>query len=309
MGTRIPLPSELANSPFLVGHARRSGIAPGRLRGADLARPFHGVRVPETVPLDLLGLCRAYAQRMRRCEVFSHWTAAALHGLPIVKRADDVIDVAAAEPHGLPRARGVRGHRVRPDLITVGLLHGLRVVSPVDAWCQLAAEATERELVVVGDALVRRRRPVATMAELHRAVERMAGRRGHRRLTRALARVRARTDSPAETELRLDLVDAGLPEPAVNVDLRDARGRLIAIGDLVYAEYRILVEYDGDHHRTDRAQYARDVDRLDDLAAAGWRVIRFNASHVGRRRADRIERVREALVAAGWQPAPLRKRR
>jgi very-short-patch-repair endonuclease len=310
MGARVPLPIGFANSPFHVAHARRSGVTLGRLRGADLASPFRGVRVPDSIPLDLLVLCAAYAQRMRQCEVFSHRTAAALHGLPTVAaHADGAIDVAAAVPHGLPRARGVRGHRVRPDLITVGMLHGLRVVSPVDAWCQLAAESTERELIVMGDALVRRQRPLATMAELRRAVDRMAGRRGHRRLKRAHARVRARTDSPAETELRLDLMDAGLPEPAVNVDLRDARGALIAIGDLVYAEYRILVEYDGDHHRTDRAQYARDIDRLDDLAAAGWRVIRFNASHVGRRRVDRIERVREALVAAGWQPAPQHVRR
>lgn len=303
VGARIGLPAELAGSPFAVARARRAGIGEGRLRGADLARPFHGVRVPSSDDLDLLAVCRAYRERMRPCEVFTHRTAAALHGLPVAgRRPDGAIDVAAAEPHGIPRARGVRGHRVRRDLVRVGSIMGLRVVSAVDAWCQLAAELTERELVVIGDALVRRQRPIAPLDELHRAVARTAGRRGHRRLVRALARVRARTDSPAETELRLDLVDAGLPEPDVNMPIRDASGRPIAIGDLVYSRWRVLVEYDGDHHRTDRAQYARDVDRLDDLAHAGWRVIRFNATHVGRRRADRIERVRAALIAADWAP-------
>jgi very-short-patch-repair endonuclease len=247
---------------------------------------------------------------MRRCEAFSHRTAAALHGLPVAgRRADGAIDVAAAEPHGLPRARGVRGHRVRPDLVSVGAIGGLRIVSAVDAWCQLAAELSERELVVIGDALVRRQHPLATMDALRRAVARMGGRRGSRRLARALTRVRPRTDSPAETELRLDLIDAGLPEPDVNVPIHDVSGRQIALGDLVYAEWRVVVEYDGEHHREDRAQYSRDVDRLDDLAHAGWRVIRFNASHVGRRRAERIDRVRVALIAAGWTPPDRRSRR
>jgi hypothetical protein len=255
------------------------------------------------VDLDLLTVCRAYAERMRPCEAFSHRTAAALHGLPVDgRRPDGTIDVAAAEPHGMPRARGVRGHRVRPELVSVTTTDGLRMISAVDAWCQLAAELTERELVVVGDALVRRQHPLATMDALRRAAARTGGRRGSRRLAGALSRVRPRTDSPAETELRLDLIEAGLPEPAVNVPIHDARGRQIALGDLVYADWRVVVEYDGEHHREDRAQYARDVDRLDDLAQAGWRVIRFNASHVGRRRGERIDRVRVALIAAGWTP-------
>lgn len=119
--------------------------------------------------------------------------------------------------------------------------------------------------------------------------------------------VRPRTDSPTETELRLDLVEFGLPEPEVNVDIFDSFGRLIAIGDLVYRRYRVIVEYDGDHHRRDRAQYERDVDRLDDLARAGWRVVRFNRSHRGIRRRQRLERVHEALLAAGWTPSSLTK--
>lgn len=47
------------------------------------------------------------------------------------------------------------------------------------------------------------------------AVEQLAGRRGTPALRRALERVRARTDSPKETEIRLAIIDAGLPEPEV----------------------------------------------------------------------------------------------
>ena len=84
---------------FSVRRGRKAGLGAGRLRGPDLARPFHGVRVRGTVELDLLAICRAYAERMRPCEVFTHRTAAALHGLPVRgTRPDGEIDVAAIAP-------------------------------------------------------------------------------------------------------------------------------------------------------------------------------------------------------------------
>ena len=273
-----------------------------RLRAGDLEIPFSGVRTPARRGATLLDRCAAYAQRMRPCEVFTHRTAAILHGLPVRPPVDGRLDVGAFTPNGLPRAAGVRGHRVRAGDVRVVTLRGLRVVSAVDAWCQLAAQLSVRELVIVGDALVRRNHPIATLAELRAAVARHVGRRGHRALTEAMELVRPRTDSPAETELRLDVVAHGLPEPQVNVDIFDHRGRRIAIGDLAYPEFRVLAEYDGEQHRTDDTQYARDVDRLDDLARAGWRVVRVNRSHRGIRRTARLERLREALIAAGWTP-------
>ena len=43
--------------------------------------------------------------------------------------------------------------------------------------------------------------------------------------------------------------------------------------DLVDAEHRFGLDYQGDHHRTDRAQYRRDQNKLSRLAAAGWTVF------------------------------------
>lgn len=302
MPPRRSLPQQFLVDPFAVGAARAVGVGEGRLRGGDLTRPFHGVRMSRTAePLSVEERCRAYAVRMRPCEVFSHRTAAALHGLPLPFRDGGDLDVAAVTPHGLPRAAGVRGHRIQAGAPVV-VVRGFRATSAVEAWCQLAPELTLRQLVAVGDGLVRRQRPLAVMSELRTAVSQHAGRRGHRRLVAALHSVRERTDSPAETDLRLDLMEFGLPEPEVNVDILDASGRRIAIGDLVYPGFRVLVEYDGGQHREDGVQYARDVDRLDDVARAGWRIIRFNRSHRGARRQERLARVREALARAGWSP-------
>jgi very-short-patch-repair endonuclease len=49
----------------------------------------------------------------------------------------------------------------------------------------------------------------------------------------------------------------------------------------VYPEHRVLVEYDGAVHFATEHQAFRDIDRLDRLMAAGWRVIRVNRSHLG----------------------------
>ncbi|MEL4319625.1 DUF559 domain-containing protein [Leifsonia sp. YIM 134122] len=133
-------------------------------------------------------------------------------------------------------------------------------------------------------------------------MQRYRRRRGCRTLKAALLAVRAGTDSAPETELRLDLVELGLPEPEVNGIIRATDGRQIAIGDLVFRRYRVLVEYDGEQHRSDARQYHRDVDRLDDVAEEGWRVFRVNKTHRGIRRQRVLERVRAALIARGWTP-------
>jgi hypothetical protein len=298
-----PLPADLERAAFATSAARAMGVGEGRLRGRDLQRPFHGVRVRADGPLLLEQRCRAKLVTMRPGDVFSHATACALYKIPVPRNLlEDRIHVASFHPARIPRGRGVRGHRLKPDGTQVTRWRGLPLVSPEDAWCQLGPTASERDLVVAGDALLGRHDPLSTPDRMRAAVDRYVGRRGHPRLVAAIERVRAGTDSPAESELRLDLVDYGLPEPDVNVVIRDRRGRQMAIGDLVYRRYRVLVEYDGEQHRVDDDQFGRDVDRLDDVMHDGWRVIRFTKKHRGAERRARLERVREALVERGWQP-------
>ena len=198
----------------------------------------------------------------------------------------------------------MRGHEAADGLLRVGVVAGLPAVHPVDAWCQLGATLTVRQLVVIGDSLTRRKHPIANRSELAAVVEAWAPRRGARGLRQALALVRENTDSQQETELRLDAADAGLPEPEVNGVIVDERGRFVAYGDLVYREYRTLLEYDGEQHRLDDRQFARDVGRLDDLARLGWRVVRVTKQHRGAQRHERLERVRESLMSRGWVPVP-----
>lgn len=237
-------------------------------------------------------------------QFFSHVTAALLHGLPLPLRLLEQTDVDVGTNLRTRRrkGRGVRGHLIPAEHAHVILVDQLPVSSAIDVWTQLSAVLTLDELVMLGDALVRRHKPLATMEELAAAVTRHTGHSGARRLREALTLVRPRTDSARETQTRLLIVRAGLPEPEVNPALTNRFGEFLAYGDLVYRQYKILIEYDGGHHRDDEVQFHRDIDRLDALMAEGWRVIKVNKTHLGSASHATAERIRRALLDAGWRP-------
>ncbi len=105
--------------------------------------------------------------------------------------------------------------------------------------------------------------------------------------------MRPGTDSAPETRLRLLLLEAGCPEPEVNGIVPTSRGAFH--GDLVFRDQRVIVEYDGEQHRTDDRQYSIDGDRLDAIMAAGWRVIRVDKRLI-RRREELVARILIALA-------------
>lgn len=111
-----------------------------------------------------------------------------------------------------------------------------------------------------------------------------------------------------ETLLRLLLVRAGLPEPELNQELFDARGRWIGRFDMVHREARVIVEYDGDQHRKDTRQYELDISRIDRAIAAKWTVVRVRARGVFVDRAETIRRVREALDSSDLPDRPFESR-
>ncbi|WP_431221209.1 endonuclease domain-containing protein [Leifsonia xyli] len=247
----------------------------------------------------MLAQCAAYRTVMHPDTFFSHATAAAIHGLPVPDRAHrGGIHVSAVLPARAPKGGGVIGHalRSRPGMRTV---RSFPVPSPAEVWCQLAASLSTDELVIAGDALMRRIQPLCDPAELMDIVAGASGRPGIRRLREALELVRPRTDSPMETVLRLGIVRAGLPEPIVNHPIADPTGRICASGDLVFPDQRVVVEYDGDHHRTDPAQYQTDLDRLFLIESLGWRVVRISKEHMRAGATVAIARVRSALASNG----------
>lgn len=79
--------------------------------------------------------------------------------------------------------------------------------------------------------------------------------------------------------LRLLLVDAGLPEPVADDDIRDPSGRFVACADLICPGQRIWLDYEGSGH-LERPRFEHDIDRFARLAEVGWDVLRLTREHV-----------------------------
>ncbi|WP_431278744.1 endonuclease domain-containing protein [Leifsonia poae] len=250
---------------------------------------------------DQVGLAFAYRQRMLEGQVFSHRTAAALHGIPLPRSADRRIHVGVRGQRTPPRGHGVVGHRLSNDVLTLRTPDGTPLCSPEDTWCQLAELLDRRELVAAADHLLgSRARPATTSLDrLKEAVSRYAGKRGARNRAWALARVRWGVDSRPESLLRLFITeDLGLQDVLVN-DPTPVAGGLILHPDLKLPALGLLVEYEGDHHRVDPRQWRADIERGDLLSAVGWRTIRATSHDlfVDRSRLTRLLTPREGPKA------------
>lgn len=273
-----PLPKELGTT-FTTSEARDLGVTKARLRAGDLAAPFRAVRT-KVPPSTVDETCRAYLLRAGPDEFFSHVTAARLWGIPLpaaLKRGPQ-LDVAVRLPSFPPQADGVLGHRLQ-RWIRVVRLRGLPTVDPVECWVELASILDVDDLVVAGDHLVRREKPLATVEELWDAVAGAKWVRGVPKLRRAIPLVRPGTDSPPESVTRLILIRGGLPEPVVGHKVFDG-GEYVGRPDLAYVEERIAIEYEGDGHRTDQETFRRDIERKERFHDAGWRTLRVTAEHL-----------------------------
>ncbi|WP_322411539.1 hypothetical protein [Microbacterium invictum] len=304
---------------FTCGDALSAGMTRGRLRTKRLEPVFHGVRMmrdddvaTDTDPRSVerhrvLRAVRGFVPLLGRDRFFAGRTAAVLFDAPI-QHGDD-ITVGVRSPARAPRRRGVVGVKVSAHLVSVMEHSGLPVASPASSWAMLGSEMSVRELVL-GDWFVRVPRTAhgapapelrqATPEQLRRVIA--AGQRpGISRLRAAVELVRVGSASPLETEYRLDAAAEGLPEPELDVEIRDPQGRLIGITEVAYRDYRTLVEIEGDHHRTDRRQWIRDIEKYNAYAALGWDVVRLTSPHI---RASRrgVAMVRDALVRHGWRP-------
>lgn len=282
MRTPRPLPPS-ARLPLTVRRARVAGLPAGRLRRADLEAPLRGVRWRRGTPRTPRNLAIAAAPLIPEGAVFSHQTAAILYGIPLparFERSED-LHVTTPAPARAKQARGFAGHSRRLDPRERRVVSGVPVTSPARTWCDLAAILGTADLVAAGDHLLhdRERPALATRSELADALDGLPrGTVGVRRLREALPLLDGGSDSRRESLLRYELVTVGITWLQVNPTVHDRRGRRIGRVDLVDELRRTAIEYEGDQHRTDPAQWRRDVERHRRLMADGWLLIRVTAS-------------------------------
>jgi hypothetical protein len=130
-------------------------------------------------------------------------------------------------------------------------------------------------------------------------IERYPGVRGNKRARVILDLMDAGAESPRESWLRLVVIGAGLPRPTTQIRVTD--GQLVAYLDMGWEDQLVALEYDGDHHRTDRRQYVKDVRRAEMLERLGWHVVRVIKEDRPR---DIIARASLALSRRGYAGSP-----
>ncbi|KJQ55704.1 endonuclease domain-containing protein [Microbacterium sp. SA39] len=304
MRHRIELPARLG-AQFSVQQAASAGVRRGRTDAADLDRPFHGVR-SVSAPTTFRALVDCYLPRMRPGQRIVGRSAVRLWALPFPEkwRATEPLEIAAPQENSPPRAHGVTGRHLQAARAQTWRVGGAPVVDPIAAVFSCARELSVAHLVMLLDAVVTDSmnypgvaevaRPRSTLADLRTRLIEWGRFPGSADVRRALRRAREGVESPKETETRLTIVDAGLPEPAVQFELH-VGGRLVARIDLAYPEWLIAVEYEGDGHRTDKAQWRRDIARQRELEERGWIVIRLtqqDLTHPG----PFLARIRSAIA-------------
>lgn len=297
MTRRMPLPTDIHARPFTIAHSARLGVARSRTRASDLERPFLGVRVPPAAGGAYSTRCRALLVALDSPAVLCGVSAARLHDLPLPPRIDPhSVEVAVRPPRRAVRRTGVIGRRLALRDAEIEYVDELPVTTVARTWCDLASTLGLGELVAIGDA-VGNSLGEAAVARLATATRERSDRRHSLKLLRALELIDHRAESPKESELRMLLAFAGLPRPEVNPTIRDG-GRFVARVDLLFRAHRVIVEYQGDHHRTDRSQWRRDVARRSELESLGYAVIEVTQADL-RRPAMLVTLIRRVLASRG----------
>lgn len=283
--------------PFRVQAGLDAGLTRHAMRAKRFSAPTAGVRAPRDFGHTVAERCAAIALTLPHRAAFSHVTALRLLGIEVPWRleSDQAIHVVVPTRADRPQRDDVVAHVCLQRCLDIVSVRGLPVTSPAQTWLHLAGRLVPDDVVVLGDAMLRRKEPHTTLAELRRRVESTHKMRGVVACREALERLRPGTDSTMETRARLILDDAGITDLAVNQPVYAEDGTFICLPDLSIPALKVAIEYDGDIHRTDPATWRRDVEKRQAMAEAGWVVVVATADDVNRHPDRLIRRVRAAI--------------
>lgn len=293
MPATTAIPRELTLGPFTSTRARELGISEKVLRGSRFTRLLPRVWV-------FVGHLMTHLD----------WIVAAELALPDRAQCSHVTRIQRLGlKHGPPTPLHftIAGdhHLELPDVF----LHRTEVLPPLDesgvapaaAFIGLAASARLIDIIRVGDWLLHHRH--MTTNEVVEVARRDMWRPGARQALAVVRHLDGRSRSLPESETRSVLVFAGLPVPEVNRELA-ADGRVVAIGDLVYLLWRLVVEYEGSHHHLDRRQWTGDIDRYSWFRENDLRYVQVTKEKLARPRALVSEVYRHLLVGGYDGAAP-----
>ncbi|MGW4461098.1 type IV toxin-antitoxin system AbiEi family antitoxin domain-containing protein [Micromonospora sp. NPDC004704] len=240
-----------------------------RVARGDLRRVTRGIYVPNPSRLDLL---RATFRRLPAGAVLGYQSAAALHGFGT--SPPEMIHVIVPTGVAVPRIRGVVTHEAVLPVIGPVELAGVPCVPAARCAIDLARQLRRMDALPLLDAVLRS--GACRTDDLWAEVGRHAGLRGVCQVRNLVPIADPRAECRQESQLRLVLIDAGLPVPEPQIWACDRYGSRVYRLDLGYRERRIGLEYDGASH-LDPERLRYDRARMNWLATNGWKMRYFTA--------------------------------
>lgn len=254
--------------------------------------------------------------------VFSHVSAAALHGLPLLGALPSIGHVSAEMPgrsrNGVAHHQAIAGRT--PDLID-----GLACTSLVDTLIDLALSAGFRSATISIDHALHgvavaastrsgQRSLVSAEAisaadeyteQLMEALYRLAPVRNYQRAEKSISFASHLSDSAGESLSRCGFHLLGFPAPELQHEFYDQQG-FIGRGDFWWPGIRLLGEFDGEDKYKNPVYLAGRTPHQA-LMDEKWREDRIRATDVdvsrwGWRTALELPRLFEQLHAAGLRP-------
>jgi predicted transcriptional regulator of viral defense system len=281
----------------LVGLGLTPSMLKARVARGQLARLHRGVYAVGHRQLRREGHWVAAVLAAGQDAALSHRDAAALHGLqrPGSHRRIEVTTPRKAQSSERIRIYG----RATLDAEDITSVHGIPVTTVARTLVDLAHTVSPTQLArAINEA---ERLGLFDLTSVERALERTAQRkgRGHAFMRKALQDARTTriqlTNSELEARFLSLVVKSNLPQPTLNATIKGMQV------DAVWREHKLAVELDGYAYHHTPAAFQTDRDRANDLARAGYTLLRFTYGDVVRRPGEVAARVAEMLRYA---PAP-----
>ncbi|SCG50041.1 hypothetical protein [Micromonospora humi] len=259
-----------------------------QVKREELIRVRRGVYAP--VRCDDEDELRALLRCLPEGAMLTMQTAARRHGFGVLR---EVAVHVQLPPHvARPRLPGLVVHHsvlpIRP--VVVG---GLPCVPAAQCALDLARRVRRMDALPVLDAALRS--GAVTVDDLREELPLHRSLRGVRQARDLVPRADGRSECRQESQLRLLLLDGGLPAPEPQMWIHDRYGIPRFRTDLGYRERRVGVEYDGLSH-LDRDRMRYDRDRINWLDANGWRMRYFTDRDLYRRPSHILTTLRTALT-------------
>lgn len=168
MRRHTALPAGLASTPFTLAEATERGVPRERLLRPDVDHVSRGLYRPAGSDFDLESAARALSAVTPGAWI-SHVTAARLRNSCLPPWLSESTELHLSKPRSLPsvRRKGVIGHTVITAEGEVETVDGIRISTRPRTWLDMARVLPLKDLICLGDELIRLPRPGIEHRDTH----------------------------------------------------------------------------------------------------------------------------------------------